>query len=263
MSDVTANGVRLRVEEHGSGAPVVLVHGLGGTGTDIWKRMIAPLAEEFRVITYDLRGSGASETTPGPYTIELLADDLDALIGELGLGRVGLVGHSLGGSIVLLEAARHPERVGSVVAVGAPTELAEAGKDGMRARAETVEAQGMASVAETVATNGLAPSFREANPEEFQELISLLASANVEGYAAQCRALAGMAITDELARIRAPVAFVCGERDAVSPPAVNREHAALVAGAHVVELPDTAHIIPWERPAETLEAARPVLRSGS
>jgi pimeloyl-ACP methyl ester carboxylesterase len=256
MPDVTANGVRLRVEEHGSGAPVILVHGLGGTGTDIWKRMIAPLAGEFRVVTYDLRGSGASEATPGPYTIELLADDLDGLIGTLELGPVGLVGHSMGGSIVLLEAARHPEHVRSVVAVGAPTELPEAGKEGMRARAETVEAEGMTSVAETVATNGLAPSFREANPEEFQEFISLLASNRPEGYAAQCRALVAMAVTERFADVAAPVLLVCGELDQASPPAMNEANAARLPNAQIVQLGDCAHIIPWEKPAELLDAVR-------
>ena len=111
MTTVALNGYDAYVEEFGTGSPVVLVHGLGGTGTDIWKHQIADLAREFRVVAYDLRGSGQSETTPGPYTIDLLVDDLRALVEALSLGRVALAGHSMGGSVVLSYAARFPDDV--------------------------------------------------------------------------------------------------------------------------------------------------------
>jgi 3-oxoadipate enol-lactonase len=221
--------------------------------------VIAELARDFRVIAYDLRGSGASETTPGPYSIDLLVDDLDGLLGELDLGPVALVGHSLGGGIVLGEAARHPDRVRAVVGVGAVTSLPDAGRDAMHARAETVEEGGMAAVAETVATNGLAPSFREAHPEELQELISLLASAGVAGYAAQCRALAAMNINGELGQIEAPTLLVAGELDQVSTIDANEAHEAAIPGADLAVIPDCAHIIPWEKPEEVLATARMLL----
>lgn len=262
MLEATVNGARLSYEEYGSGPPVVLVHGLGGTGTDIWKHVIADLAEEFRVVVYDLRGSGTSETTPGPYTIDLLQRDLDALVTALDLGAAGLMGHSLGGGIALAQAARRPDSVRAVVGVGAVTTLPDAGREGMRTRAETVEESGMAAVAETVATHGVSPAFREGRPEAFQELISMLGSANPSGYAAQCRALEGMDLTGELGSIRAPALLVAGELDQASPVARNEANAALI-GAELVVLPDCAHIISWEKPAELLAAARPVLRQGA
>ena len=258
MPEATVNGARLSYAEYGTGPPVVLVHGLGGTGTDIWKHVIAELAEEFRVVVYDLRGSGSSEATPGPYTIDLLQHDLDALVQALDLGPVGLVGHSLGGGIVLAQAARHPDRVRAVVGAGAVTTLPDAGREGMRTRAETVEANGMAGVAETVATNGVSPTFRETRPEEFQELISMLGSANVAGYAAQCRALEALELTGELGSIRAPALLVAGELDQASPVTRNEANAEQI-GAELLVLPDCAHIIPWEKPAELLAAAVPVL----
>lgn len=218
--------------------------------------MIADLAADYRVVAYDLRGSGRSEATPGPYTIDLLVEDLDGLLAALDLGPAFLVGHSLGGGIVLGEAAAHPERARAVVGVGAVVELPEAGRDGMRTRAETVEANGMAAVAETVATNGLAPAFREARPAEFQEFVSMLATAKVDGYAAQCRALATMSLTEDLGRIRAPTLLVCGELDAVSPPATNEANAARIPNASTAVFPDCAHIVPWEKPQELLQELR-------
>lgn len=259
MAEIGLDGVRTFYEEHGSGPSLVLVHGLGGTGTDIFKRVLADLARDFRVVAYDLRGSGRSAVPPGPYTIELLADDLHALLGALDLAPAAFVGHSLGGSIVLREAAAHPEAVRAVVGLGAPTRLPDQAREGLEARAQAVLADGMAAVAETVATNGLAPTFREAHAAEYQELVSLLASAPVEGYAAQCRALVAMDLTADLGRIRAPTLLLSGDRDGVAPPAAAREHAAAIAGARFVEVADCGHILPWERPDELLAAVRPFL----
>jgi 3-oxoadipate enol-lactonase len=256
LAEIVANGIRTYYVQDGSGNPVVLVHGLGGTGTDIWKKQIHDLARDHRVIAYDIRGSGRSEVTPGPYTIELLAEDLAALVDAIGLDRFAVVGHSMGGGIALQYAATHPDRVRAVVGAGAVAELAEQGKQGMQTRAETVERDGMAAVAETVATNGLAPSFREAHPEEFQELISLLASNRPEAYAAQCRALVEMAVTERFAQVAAPVLLVCGELDQASPPAMNEANAARLPNARLVQLEDCAHIVPWEKPAQLLDAVR-------
>ena len=252
MTEIEVNGVRTFCVEDGSGDPVVLVHGLGGTGTGIFKHLLGPLSERHRVITYDLRGSGQSSVTPGPYTVELLAEDLDALVTALRLDTVALVGHSLGGGIVFEYAATHPDRVRAAVGVGAVTGLPEQGKEGMEVRAQTVESRGMTAIAETVATNGLAPSFREQNPGEFQELLSLIASNAAAGYAAQCRALVAMDVTSRLPELRCPVLLVCGEKDQASPPAANAANAALFPDARLVELADTAHVIPWERPGELL-----------
>jgi pimeloyl-ACP methyl ester carboxylesterase len=152
--------------------------------------------------------------------------------------------------------------VSAVVAVGAVAKPHDQAKAGLQTRAETVESQGMAAVAEAVATSGLAPSFREAHPEEFQELISLLASNNPEGYAAQCRALVAMS-DDHLPQVEAPVLLVAGELDQASPPAMNRENAARMPKATLVEIAGCAHQIQWEKPDELLDAARPFLRSSS
>ena len=140
------------------------MHGLGGTGQDIWKKVLAELAESFRVVAYDVRGSGRSDAPPGPYTVRGLADDLQALLVALGYERVALVGHSMGGGIALELAGSDPERVRAVVGVGAVAELPDQGRAGMSTRAETVEAEGMAAVAETVATNGLRRRFAPAIP---------------------------------------------------------------------------------------------------
>jgi 3-oxoadipate enol-lactonase len=238
----------------------VLVHGLGGTGTRLWRSQIADLAAEARVIAYDLRGSGRSEVTPGPYTIDLLADDLRSLVDALELGRVALLAHSLGGSIALAYASRSPASVRALVGVGAPVGFPDQARAGLAARAEIVEADGMAAVAETVATNGVSPTFREHSPEQFQELIAMLAANDPAGYAAQCRALVDLDLAGRLGEIEAPVLFIAGDRDGVSPPAVTEANAALVPDGRGVLVEDCGHILPWEKPNALARAAWPFLR---
>lgn len=238
----------------------MLVHGLGGTGAGIWKRQIADLAKEFRVVAYDLRGSGRSEVTPGPYGIELLSEDLRSLVESLELGRVALLGHSMGGSIALAYAARYPADVLALVGVGAPTELPEQARAGLATRAETVESEGMGAVAETVATNGVSPTFREGNPEEFEEFIALLAANDPRGYAAQCRALVGLDLADRLGHVAAPVLLVSGDRDGVSPPAATEANAARIPDAGFAIVEDCGHILTWEKPEALAQAAWPFLR---
>ena len=258
MAEIEVNGVLTYYEERGSGTPLVLMHGLGGS-TELWRHVAGPLAEDFRVVMYDLRGSGRSAVPPGPYSMDDLLADLDGVIESLKLGRVLLMGHSMSGALVLAYAAAYPDKVLGAVGVGAPSEIPDAGRDGMRSRAETVEAQGMGAVAETVATNGMAPSFREAHPHAFQAFIRLLESNDPAGYGAQCRVVADLDVTAELGRISAPVLLLAGDKDAVAPPAASEKTAAAIPRARYVQVEDCAHILPWEKPEALLEAARPFL----
>ncbi|MET0145228.1 MAG: alpha/beta hydrolase [Ilumatobacteraceae bacterium] len=98
------------------GAPVVmLLHGWTATADLNWWASFAPLAERFRVIAVDHRGHGRGLRTTDPFRLEDCADDIAALVGALGLGRVVPVGYSMGGPIAQLLWRRHPELVDGLV----------------------------------------------------------------------------------------------------------------------------------------------------
>src|SRR5437016_8587196 len=129
--------VQLHSETHGAGPPLVLLHGLGGTGTAIWKNHAQELARDFAVVVPDLRGAGQSPAPAGPYSLQDFVDDLQGLVAGLGPGPATLVGHSFGGSVALEYAAQRPEDVCAVIGVGAPTELPDQAREAMSVRAET------------------------------------------------------------------------------------------------------------------------------
>ena len=226
----------------------MLIHGLGGTARGIWKNLAPGLEGEFTVVTYDLRGAGRSEIPPGPYSLDDFVGDLRELVGELGLDRPALVGHSFGGTIALAYAAGFPAEVSALVAVGGPTDLPDAARQAMRERADTVEEHGMAAVAETVATNGTAQEFREQMPDEYDAFVEVLKANDPTGYAATCRAIADFDMTGRLERITAPVLLMGGIADGVAPPAAQVATAERIADAWYLEIPHCGHIAPLERP---------------
>ncbi len=109
MPSVVVNGVRLAYDVSGSGEPVVLVAGTGMPGS-AWELLCAPELRSagFEVFTFDQRGVNASDGPDGPYSVEMLAEDLAGFVQRLGLEPVRLVGLSLGGSVAQLLAANRP-----------------------------------------------------------------------------------------------------------------------------------------------------------
>ncbi|MFF1409065.1 alpha/beta fold hydrolase [Streptomyces sp. NPDC058289] len=121
---LTVNGgVRLAYEVTGpaDGPPVLLLPALGETAAD-WAPVRDELARERRVFALDLRGHGRSEWTR-EYSLELMREDVLGLLDALGLDRVDLVGHSMGGVVAYLAAAAQPHRVGRLVLEDAPAPL--------------------------------------------------------------------------------------------------------------------------------------------
>jgi aminoacrylate hydrolase len=118
MPSVQVRGEAFHYEIAGSGPTLLLVTGLAGVAS-YWDPNIASLAQQYRVIRYDHRGTGGSVRTEGSYSIEGLTDDLVGLLDALGEERVLFVGHSTGGAIGQVLAARHPGRIARMVLYGA------------------------------------------------------------------------------------------------------------------------------------------------
>src|SRR5881296_2354112 len=113
------NGIKLYYEIHGTGRPLILLH--GGLGAiEMFGPNLPALAKGRQVIGVDLQGHGRTADIDRPLSTELMADDIAALITHLGLERPDIMGYSLGGGVALLAAIQHPKLVGKLVVVSTP-----------------------------------------------------------------------------------------------------------------------------------------------
>lgn len=117
MPTIKANDLNLHYWMSGQGADVVLVHGLGGNLASWHLTMVPELQQEYRVLTYDLRGHGRSDATPAGYATGDMVQDLRCLLDALDIEKPVVVGHSWGADIVLHFALLHPERASKLVIV--------------------------------------------------------------------------------------------------------------------------------------------------
>jgi 3-oxoadipate enol-lactonase len=243
---------RLYWEATGAGEPVLLVHGLGLSG-GAWWRTVDALAPSMRVITFDHRGIGRSESWMYAYTTEAMADDAVSILDALAIGRVHLYGFSLGGMIAQQIALRHPERVRSLVlgathsggrraAVPEPEVVAFFRR---RARMRSEEAA-WASV-----PYNYGPRCRAEQVDRIAEDIErrLRNPFNERAYRAQLLAASLHNCYGRLERIRAPTLVVHGARDRMIPVANACMTAQRVPGARMKILADAGHLYPTEEPA--------------
>ncbi len=112
------NGINLYYETHGSGRPMILLHGGLGSG-EMFGPTLPLLATGRQVILPDLQGHGRTADIDRPLDIRLMADDVAALIEELGLEKPDVVGYSLGGGVAFFTAVQHPDKIGKLVIASA------------------------------------------------------------------------------------------------------------------------------------------------
>jgi len=114
MSTLMVNGATLAYESYGQGEPLLFIHGIFISQTE-WQPQVAALASKYQVITCDLRGHGLSSADGGEYSVRSFAEDMIALLDQLGLAQVVCCGHSFGGMVAQELALNHPERVRGLI----------------------------------------------------------------------------------------------------------------------------------------------------
>ena len=105
------NGLEMYYEVHGTGEPVVLLHGSFMTITNNWQEMIAALSKTRRVIVVEMQGHGRTADIERDFSYESLADDIAALLDHLEVRKSDVIGYSMGGGVAMQVAIRHPEKV--------------------------------------------------------------------------------------------------------------------------------------------------------
>ncbi|MFE7929502.1 alpha/beta fold hydrolase [Streptomyces sp. NPDC057456] len=257
---VAGGRLPVRIEGRGSGPTWVFTHYWGGSaGT--WDEVVRRLPSDQGTVRFDQRGWGASRELPGPYHLDQLADDLLRVVEECVAGPFVLVGHSMGGKVGQLVAARRPAGLAGLVLVAPAPPLPAAGvteeyRQGLSHAYDSPETVGHA-LDHALTAVALPRPVRDAVVRD-----SLAASADARTE----WPLRGIAqdVTEEARRIKAPVTVLAGEHDKVEPPHVLRECLLpYVPHATMTTVPGAGHLLPLEAPAAVADALRGFLATTS
>lgn len=256
-----ANGHTAHLELSGDeNAPVVVLsHALAANSAQ-WRSQVAALERDYRVLCYDIRGHGSSDAPDGPHSLAELADDAEALLGELGLEQVHWVGACLGAMIGQALAVRGSPRLASLVLAGSAAALTEETRRLWRRQSELIEGQGLEGLAGTVLDGWFTLAFREDGANPTEEWRQSVLSNSPAGLRACYECVLGL---DQLSRLRVidlPTLVVVGAEDPVSPiPAALAMHER-IAGSRLEIVQSAAHLVTVEQASKFNEVLLEFLR---
>lgn len=247
---VTAGQIGMNCAVDGpDGAPWVVLSNSLATTLDMWEDQAAALSRSWRVLRYDQRGHGGTDSPDGPYSFGLLVGDLEALLDTLGIGRAHLVGLSMGGVTALGLALARPERVGRLVVCDTSATSTPAAACQWAERSKIAAEQGMDALVEPTVQRWFPPETIVANPPHLDRVRQMIKSTAVAGFAGGAAALSDVDYASAIGSVRAPTLFVAGERDGVLPAAMRALHEQ-VPGSRFAELAGAGHLSNLDAPAQ-------------
>jgi pimeloyl-ACP methyl ester carboxylesterase len=239
-----ANGLKMYYEVHGTGDPVVLLHGSFMTITNNWTEWIGELSKTRKVIAIEMQGHGRTADIQREFSYENLADDVAALLDHLKIPSADLIGYSMGGGVAMQCAIRHPEKVRKVVSISARFRHDGFVKEGLDAIAKLTPELFNGSPIE-IEYKKLSPT-----PDKFADLVNHIIAMASRPFDFGA---------DKLKATKAPMFFIHGDADGV-----RLEHIAEMyrlkggeihgdmrprSASRLAILPNTTHVTLMERMA--------------
>jgi pimeloyl-ACP methyl ester carboxylesterase len=264
MPRARINGVELAYDLQGTGEPLVMIHGAQGDRS-MFAGIVPMFANQFRVLTFDQRGSGQSEKPDMEYSITMLADDTATLMDHVGFASAHIIGVSMGGMIAQEFALRHPKKTRSLVlgctTPGGPKVVRIGGNALTRAYSTeplSAEERGKA-LAEAAFTKG----YIEKHPEIIPAMIEMRRQRPIDPVALGHRMKAAFAhdTYDRLPQITCPTLVITGKDDALISWENSRILAERIPGAKFVLLEPAGHVFWTEQPEQSRDALLAFLSS--
>lgn len=261
--NVLVNGFSMAYSAAGAGAPLVFVHGYP-LNRRMWQPQMDRLAAQARVLALDLRGHGDSDLAPGPYSMDLFADDINAFLDALGVDEpIFLCGLSMGGYAAFAFTRKYAGRLRGLILAAT-----RAAPDSPQARlsrdqsAETAQRDGVGPIIDGMAPKMLAPGTVLNRPEILETTKTIMRRTTVETILADLQALKERPdSTPTLAQIAAPTLIVHGAGDQIVPLAEAQAMQAGIRNARLTALPDAGHLLNLEQPELFNQAVVEFIRS--
>ncbi len=248
MPKIKANGIEFYYELNGPGDADVLVLSNGILmSTASWAFQLPAFSKSYRVLTYDCRGQWQSAHPTGPYSMELHADDLAALLDALGIARAHIAGVSYGAELSLIFAYKYPEKTRSLIVGSTVSQVDPVLRGIVDNWLEAARYKDANLFYHATYPFNFSQRWIAANAPALEQARARYALLDLDAVVALCEAFLNLNITNELHRIKAPTLLMVGEDDILKP----RRYADLVAAqipqAEYVIIPRAGHALMWEQ----------------
>jgi 3-oxoadipate enol-lactonase len=245
----TVNGIETYYEIDGrEGAPwLVFSHSLA-CSVRMWDGEVAKLKDRYRVLAYDTRGHGQSAAPKGPYTLEMLADDLHGLLKKLEVRKAHFCGLSMGGMIGQTFALKYPGIFETLTLCDTTSSYPPEAAPMWQERIRIAETKGMEPLVQPTLERWFTESFRNSQPDKVSRVAALIRSTPVAGYVGCCAAIPKIDVTARLKEIQTPALVICGADDPATPPAMARVIRESLPRAQLALIPQAAHLCNVEQP---------------
>jgi pimeloyl-ACP methyl ester carboxylesterase len=238
------NGLKMYYEVHGSGEPVVLLHGAFMTITNTWTGWIGELAKTRKVIAVEMQGHGRTADIERDISQENLADDVAGLLDQLKIPRADLIGYSMGGGVAMQCAIRHPDKVRKVVVISSMFRWNGMVKEALDVLPK-LSADAFKDSPIEIEYKKLSPT-----PDDFPKFVKRLVATVTKGHDLGA---------DKLKATTAPMFFIHGDADGIRLEHIEEMFRLKGGGTHgdlgprsasrLAILPDTTHVTLMQRMA--------------
>ena len=224
----------------GSGETLVFIHGLSDSLL-YWEYLASNLKDQYQVLRVDLRGHGESELKDDELTIGLFADDLHSLLRELNIGKVGLIGFSLGSAVALDFAIRYPQMVSSLVLMSSFYRVDEHLENIFNQFKNALD-NGFGDFYDLILPMVLCPDVINDNREDLEVLKEFASrSANTQAYIQACDAGLDFDVEDKLSQIDVPTLILAGKYDEITVLESQEELQRKITNSRLIVFDDVKH----------------------
>lgn len=228
-----------------SNLPVLVLSNSIGANFHMWDEVVPLLAGRLRLIRYDTRGHGLSDTGSGAITLETLGRDIITILDRIGIQKAVLCGLSLGGITAQWLGSAFSERFHGLILANTAANFPPASM--WLDRAKAVREQGLAPLVPPSLDRWFTKAFQQRRPERVAEIAEMIKNNSIEGYARCCELLAEADVREAIKSITLPTRVICGEHDPSTPPARGQEIVSLIPNADMKTL-NAAHVSSIEAP---------------
>jgi len=250
MPRIEVNGIQIYYEEHGwdkEGAEVLVLSNGVLMSTASWAFQTPVLSRHYRLLLYDCRGMWQSEHPPGPYSMELHADDLAALLEALGVKEAHIGGISYGAEISLVFALKYPQKARSLILSSAVSQVDALLQGLMESWVAATRARDAEMLFQVTYPLNFSEAWIAANPAALDAARERYKTLDLDAFLELLLSFCRLDVTAELQKIAVPALVIVGEEDILKP----RKYAEIIAReiphAEFAIVPHAGHAVLWEQ----------------